>query len=162
MEITEIWEKDSYLKPYKPVIWRRHQMRLDKALQIRGTHDRLAHAINNHLYYGIHKTETGWICREWAPNAVAIYLTGECNGWKKDPGYAFIPVGSGNWELILPSGALQHGQLYKWLIEWPGGSGERLPAYARRCVQDPETKIFSAQVWDPAEPYRWKYNNPHV
>jgi 1,4-alpha-glucan branching enzyme len=160
MDINEIWERDTYLKPYKPVIWRRHQMRLDKASQIRGSHHLLAHAINNHLYYGLHKTENGWVCREWAPNAVAMYLTGECNSWKKDSRYAFIPLGSGNWELTLPPEALQHGQLYKWLIEWPGGSGERLPAYARRCVQDPETKIFSAQVWDPAKPYRWKFNNP--
>jgi len=160
MENLEIWEQDPYLKPYKPVIWRRHQMRLEKALLLQGSYERFCDVFNNHLYYGIHKTPGKWICREWAPNASAIYLIGECNGWKKDPSYAFRPVGMGNWELELPGEALQHGQLYKWLMEWPGGSGERLPAYARRCVQDPETKIFSAQVWDPRTPYKWKYKNP--
>jgi 1,4-alpha-glucan branching enzyme len=65
-----------------------------------------------------------------------------------------------NWELELPPESLRHGQLYKWYIEWPGGSGERLPAYVRRCVQDPETKIFSAQVWAPSVPYRWRHKSP--
>lgn len=160
MKELEIWERDPYLKPYKPVIWRRYQMRLTKAGEIIGTHGKLCRAVNNHLYYGVHKTEEGWVCREWAPNATNLYLVGECNGWKKLPDYAFRFVGSGNWELKLPEGALQHGQLYKWIMEWPGGAGERLPAYARRCVQDPDTKIFSAQVWDPPVPYRWKHNNP--
>lgn len=160
MKELEIWERDPYLKPYKPVIWRRHQMRLAKAGEIIGTHGKLCRAVNNHLYYGVHKTEEGWVCREWAPNATNLYLVGECNGWKKLPDYAFRFVGSGNWELKLPEGALQHGQLYKWIMEWPGGAGERLPAYARRCVQDSDTKIFSAQVWDPPVPYRWKHNNP--
>ena len=149
MENLEIWEQDPYLKPFKPVIWRRHQMRLQKALELQGSQERFCGVFNNHLYYGLHKIRGKWICREWAPNAGAIYLVGECNGWKRDPDYAFRPVGMGNWELELPGETLQHGQLYKWLIEWPGGAGERLPAYARRCVQDPETKIFSAQVWHP-------------
>lgn len=44
---------------------------------------------------------------------------------------------------------LHHGELYKLFIEWPGGGGERLPSYVRRVVQDPVTKVFSAQVWEP-------------
>ena len=46
---------------------------------------------------------------------------------------------------------LQHEQLYKLLVEWQGGWGERIPSYARRVVQDPQTKLFSAQVWAPVE-----------
>ena len=41
------------------------------------------------------------------------------------------------------------------LVHWKGGDGERIPAYATRVVQDPETYLFSAQVWD-AEPYQWR------
>ena len=55
---------------------------------------------------------------------------------------------------------LHHGELYKLFIEWPGGGGERLPSYVRRVVQDPVTKVFSAQVWDPAVPYVWKNEGP--
>ena len=55
---------------------------------------------------------------------------------------------------------LSHGELYKLFIEWPGGGGERLPSYATRCVQDPVTKVFCAQVWDPEQAYVWKYPRP--
>ena len=41
-------------------------------------------------------------------------------------------------------------------VEWPGGGGERIPAYATRCVQDPDSKVFCAQVWAPEKPYRWR------
>ena len=41
-------------------------------------------------------------------------------------------------------------------VYWEGGSGERIPAWATRVVQDEQTKIFSAQVWNPSEPYVWK------
>ena len=54
---------------------------------------------------------------------------------------------------------LSHGVLYKLWIEWPGGGGERIPAYCTRVVQDPQTKVFCAQVWNP-EPYVWKHRNP--
>lgn len=50
---------------------------------------------------------------------------------------------------------MKHGDLYKMHVYWDGGHGERIPAWAQRVVQDEETKIFSAQVWD-AEPYAWK------
>jgi 1,4-alpha-glucan branching enzyme len=41
------------------------------------------------------------------------------------------------------------------LIEWEGGYGERIPAWCRRVVQDEQTNIFSAQVWNPEKPYRF-------
>ena len=34
--------------------------------------------------------------------------------------------------------------------------GERIPAWSQRVVQDPDTHIFSAQVWEPKEEYKWK------
>ena len=37
-------------------------------------------------------------------------------------------------------------------MHWPGGEGDRIPAYARRVVQDPNTLIFNAQVWAPQIP----------
>jgi len=50
--------------------------------------------------------------------------------------------------------------LYKLVVAWREGntivSGERLPAYPRRVVQDPKTLIFSAQVWEPPSSHRWR------
>ena len=51
---------------------------------------------------------------------------------------------------------MQHGQFYKMHVYWNGGEGERIPAWAQRVVQDPQTGIFSAQVWSPDAPYVWK------
>jgi 1,4-alpha-glucan branching enzyme len=62
----------------------------------------------------------------------------------------------GNWEINLSPEALHHGDLFKLSVHWEGGSGERIPSYATRVVQDEKTKIFSAQVWSPEKPYEWK------
>ena len=69
-------------------------------------------------------------------------------------------VGDGNWEIKLPSGALVHEMLYRLLVEWNGGSGERLPSHVRRVIQDEYTKIYSAQVWDPLNPYQMRHERP--
>ena len=51
---------------------------------------------------------------------------------------------------------MKHGDFYKLRVYWNGGSGERIPAWCRRVVQDENTKIFSAQVWNPANSYQFK------
>ena len=113
-------------------------------------------SVNNHLYYGLHKDAEGWVLREWAPNATRIYLIGDFNNWKRTAAWALSPLGDGNWEIRVPAMFLRHGELYKLFIEWPGGGAERLPAYVTRVVQDPDTKVFAAQVWAPEKEYKWK------
>ncbi len=154
-----IYDSDPWLMPYKGAIDARHARIEDLRRRIsRG--GRLCDGVNNHLYYGLHRAEDGsWVIREFAPNASRIYLIGDFNNWKRTAPYSFKPLGGGNWELCLPEFCLHHGDLYKLFIEWPGGGGERLPSYVRRVVQDDVTKVFSAQVWDPAEPYRWKHGH---
>jgi len=51
-------------------------------------------------------------------------------------------------------------RLYKLLVEWEGGSGERIPSHTTRAVQDDYTKVFSAQVWCPDHPYHWQHPRP--
>ncbi len=160
-EIKKIYERDQWLKPYAEAIEARHERILEEKERISAGHGgSLSKGINNHLYYGLHRQEDGsWVFREWAPNALKVYLIGEFNNWKKTEAYALHPVGNGNWEITLEDMFLSHGTLYKLYIEWHGGGAERLPAYVTRAVQDPETKAFCAQVWDPV-PYRWKHRNP--
>ena len=158
MKPKMIYETDPYLLPYKEAIDARHARILAARDKIAGE-GRLADAVNNHLYYGLHHEGREWVLREWAPNANRIYLIGEFNNWKRIATYEMKPVGGGSWELRLPEMFLRHGELYKLFIEWPGGGGERLPAYCTRAVQDPDTKVFCAQVWDPV-PYQWKQKRP--
>lgn len=155
MKTLKIIKSDPYLKPFENAILGRY----DYALQ---TEQRLTQGISlsdfadGYLYFGLHKTADGWVFREWAPNALAIYLIGDFNGWNKSDGFALTKIGNGVFEIRLPHDTLHHGQLFKLLIEWNGGHGERIPSYATRVVQDGQTKVFSAQVWDPVNPYRFK------
>ena len=151
-----IFDSDSYLMPFKRVITDRYQKLVNKRQDLTGKDGTISSSANNHLYYMLHKEGKEWVVREWAPNATAIYMVGEHSAWVKDDRYAFKKLDGGNWELRIPQNELKHGMLYKYIMEWPGGSGERLPAYAVRCVQDEQTKSFSAQVWSPDKKYRWK------
>lgn len=157
--MKKIYERDPWLKPYKKAIDKRHGNILHTLRHLAGDGP-LKDAVNNHLYYGLHRSpDGGWVFREFAPNAGRIYLIGDFNNWKRTDGYALSPLGGGNWELCLPDIFLHHGDLYKLYIEWPGGAGERLPSYATRVVQDEQSKVFSAQVWEPARPYVWKHGH---
>ena len=158
--MKKIYETDPYLAPYKEAIEKRHERILEERDKI-ALNGSLADGLNNHLYYGLHRDADGsWVFREWAPNASRIYLIGEFNNWRRTAAYSLNPVGGGNWEIRLPAMFLHHQELYKLFIEWPGGGGERLPSYVRRVVQDPVTKVFCAQVWEPDEQYQWKNGRP--
>ncbi len=155
-----IYDHDEWLEPYKEVIDRRHEMILEMKERM-SVDGKLCNGMNNHIYYGLHRDAKGnWIFREWAPNATKIYIIGEFNNWKRTDAYALHPIGGGNWELTLPGMFLDHGTLYKLYVEWKGGGAERLPAYVTRTVQDPHTKTFCAQVWDPVKPYEWTNKGP--
>jgi len=79
------------------------------------------------------------------------------NEWQKKEEYPLNHLENGVWEIILSAEMLHHGDLFKLLMEWNGGAGERIPAWIRRVVQDDNTKIFSAQVWEPETPYNFKH-----
>lgn len=149
-------DTDKYLEPYVKVITSRYQKLIIKRDELAGCGNTLSSAVNNHLYYGVHKEGLYWVFREWAPNANAIYVIGDFNNWKKIKEYSMTNIGGGNWELKVPISYISHGELYKWYVEWDGGGGERIPAYAFRCVQDPVTKIFAAQIIDSDNGYKWK------
>lgn len=151
---------DPWLEPYADAIEGRHRHALDKINELTEGKGRLSDFADGYLYFGLHKEGRKWVFREWAPNATAIYLIGDFNGWKENEKYKLKRISdSGNWEIKLPAKAMKHLDLYKMKVYWDGGEGERIPAWCQRVVQDDETKIFSAQVWDPAEPYQFKKKN---
>ena len=155
-EVQNIIKIDPWLEPYKEAITGRHQHAIDKEKELIGKKT-LSDFATGHLYFGLHRTEKGWTFREWAPNATEIYLIGDFNGWQEQAKYKLKRVkNTGNWEIILRENAMKHGDLYKLKVYWEGGCGERIPAWATRVVQDDQTKIFSAQVWNPGKPYKFK------
>ncbi len=151
-----IIKNDPWLEPYTDAIVGRHNEALNKEAELCGPEGTLESFANAHNFFGLHHTaDGGWVFREWAPNATAITLIGDFSKWKIMKKYALKPKKNGVWEIKLKPNDIHHGDLYKMMVSWDGGQGERIPAYATRVVQDEQTKVFSAQVWSP-EPYKWK------
>ena len=152
--------RDKYLEPFEEAIQGRHDHALWKINELtRNGELSLSDFANGYQYFGLHQLKDGWVFREWAPHATDIFLVGDFNNWTESESYKCNRIaGTGNWELYLPLDAISHGNLYKMHVKWEGGSGERIPAWATRVVQDDITKIFSAQVWALKEEYQWKDN----
>ena len=150
MKTLKLIQSDPYLQPFAEAINGRYHYAVNREKELTNG-AKLSDWANGHMFYGLHKVNKQWVIREWAPNATAIYLVGDCNGWQKDEAYRLQPKENGVWEASFAEDMLQHEQLYKLLVEWQGGCGERIPSYARRVVQDEQTKLFAAQVWEPKE-----------
>ncbi len=149
---------DPYLEPFRSVLSRRLALidRTEEALS--PTQDSLADFASGHEFFGLHFRENRWIFREYAPHAEAIFLVGDLSGWRETDELACRRVDDhGVWELVLPAGRLHHGDLYRLRVHWPGGNGDRIPAWTRRVVQDPDTLIFNAQVWRPEIGHTWRH-----
>lgn len=159
MKLPQYLVNDPWLEPYTPTIVKREEYFDFRRKQIFAGQEPENFA-NGYLYFGLHREKSFWVIREWAPNATAVYLIGEMNNWKREPQFSFSLADKGIWTLKVPAEKIRHQQLYKLLIEWDGGEGERIPAWATRVVQDKDTLLFSAQVWQPEQEYPWK--NEHV
>ena len=154
----DIYKNDPWLEPYAAAIEGRHQDAVRKEADLTTHCHSLKDFANAHQYFGLHRVGDWWSFREWAPNATKIYLVGDFSDWKELPEFELNPLRNGVWEVHIPYDKIHHGQLYKMSVHWPGGQGLRIPAYATRVVQDPETHIFSAQVWENT-PFRWTVEN---
>lgn len=152
----KIVRNDPWLEPYKEAIHGRYAYARQREAEFIGG-GKLADFADAHLVFGLHKTPEGWTFREWAPNATAVYLIGDFNQWTRQDAFKLQRLENGVWEINLAATQINHGQLYKLYVEWPGGAGERIPAYATRVLQDLDTRLFSCQVWEPETPYVFKH-----
>lgn len=160
METPDLVLLDPYLKPYKQALTRRHQLAVLRMLDLTDGRCPLREVANHHLYYGLHKTDHGWVFREKAPYAKQLFLYGDFSYWQVNPLYELHSVGQGDWEIELPLNFLKHGMLYRLWMVWQDGADDRLPSCVTRVVQDEQTKVFSAQVWDPENVYEFRNPSP--
>ncbi len=155
--LRSLLDSDPLLEPYAGLIHQRLTGLENTQSRLTGGKISLADFASGHEFFGLHFRKNVWVFREWAPYANAVYLIGEMSDWSEKKAFALERTGSdGVWEICLPSDKLNHRDLYRLRIHWPDGMGDRLPAYSRRVVQDPDTLIFNTQVWQPPEPYRWQ------
>ncbi|PIP35848.1 MAG: 1,4-alpha-glucan-branching enzyme [Desulfobacterales bacterium CG07_land_8_20_14_0_80_52_14] len=155
---SALLKKDPYLKPFEEHLRKRSAAVLQKEIELTQKKSLLIDFASGHEYFGLHFRKGEWIFREWAPHAEAVYLIGDLTGWSENLEFALKRIHpDGHWEIRMPADLLNHGSLYRLRMHWPGGSGDRIPAYVRRVIQDPVTLIFNAQVWRPDSPYSWRH-----
>ena len=150
---------DPWLAPHEPVIKAREayvSSTLQRVLDGKSPADFAL----GFRHFGLHRTQDGWIFREWAPNATRVVMVGEFSDWQEREEFVLQPGMHGEWSIDLPKHALHHGQNYKLRVYWPGGDGWRLPSYATYVIQDDNSVDFSAVIWQPDKPYHWQHDIP--
>ena len=158
-ERLKIVKDDPWLEPVEGELEYRRKLYLDALKEIEEASESIADYADGYLYFGFQRDEEahGWWFREWLPGAWEVFLFGDFNGWERRS----LPLARGAdgvWSIFLYDGdwgrGLKHGSLYKILVHGENGWHERIPADARRVVQDDATKNFTAQFWNP-EPFDW-------
>ena len=150
----KIMSIDPWLQPYYNDIALRMERHANTRKQLLGDRADLTSFANGYLYYGINRTETGWVYREWAPGADALHLIGDFNDWDRES-HPLTRLPDGTWEIELPGAdALKHGQLVKVQVTKDGRRTDHIPAYIRRVVQN-EQHLFNGQIWAPPHPFHW-------
>ena len=152
-------ELDPWLAPHEPVIKAREAYVSSTLRRVLDGKSPAEFALGFH-HFGLHRTQDGWIFREWAPNATHIVMVGDFSDWQEREEFSLQRSEHGEWSVDLPGSALHHGQKYKLRVYWPNGDGWRLPSYATYVVQDDDSVDFSAVVWQPNEPYQWQHDTP--
>ncbi len=138
---------------------------------VKSTHDAqggLMGAVSQgHHHFGLNRGEKdgqpGVWYREWAPAAGYLGLIGDFNNWDRGS-HALQREEWGAWSIFLPDehyhDKLTHGSRIKVHVGHQAGSMDRIPAYIRRVVQEPNSPNFVGQYWHPAERFAWKHATP--
>ena len=150
-----IAETDSLLVPFLPHIEKRIKTYNATLKRLCGK-SKIADFSNGYMYFGFHKTELGWVFREWLPKADEVCLCGDFNGWNRES-HPLTRVGNdGVWEIRLDGeNALCHGQCVKLIVKKDGRIFERIPAYIKRAVMDERSWKLCGQIWQPSEEFPW-------
>ena len=153
-------KNDVGLAPFEPVLRRRQERLQARLAEIEQHHGSLLNYATAHQQLGLNHDagRGGWVYREWAPAAQALFLVGDFNGWDRQAN-PLQQLDFGVWEVFLPDAEYQqrltHGSRYKVHVVANGQGKDRLPAALRRVVQDEATKDYAAQVWRPETPFQW-------
>ena len=158
---------DPWLAPYADQLRRRQSHYAHLHAVIEGSGGLLGPISQGHHYFGFtrgeHEGAPGAWYREWAPGAEGLALTGDFNGWDR-ASHPLTRDEWGVWSLFLLdaeyAGRLTHGSRVKVHVRAAGGGRDRIPAYARRVVQDAVTDDFAAQFWMPPTPYVYQNDVP--
>lgn len=143
-------DRDPWLEPYRAVLERREHHYGSSRYAIEQQGGLLGAISQGHRYFGLQSSASELSYREWAPAAKALSLIGDFNGWDRGS-HPLDRDEFGVWHLRLPVGTLEHGARHKVHVVTESGGMDRIPAYARRVVQDENGPGFTAEFWNPGQ-----------
>ncbi len=163
--IMRIVEQDAWLEPVSQAVTERY-LRFKGRLQELEQHygSLKAFATADKLFgFNYDSIRKGWWYREWVPAASQLFIMGDFNKWNKYS-HPLMNNGKGIWEIFFDDksyhSSLVHESLYKLIVQSQIGENERIPVYAKRVIQDDNTKDFAAQFWNPPKAYKSKSKTP--
>ncbi len=143
---SKILEIDPYLKPHEADLDLREKLYQKKRAELLGGYNSLSEFANGHKYFGFHRTENGWVYREWAPAADKMFLTGDFCGWDTWA-CPMQRLQNGVFEVhLVGENALPVGSKVQAIVIHGGNLLRRVPLYATRVVQDPVTYLWCAEI----------------
>lgn len=154
-----IVKDEPWLEDYAKDIYNRYERFTNALREIENEAGSILEFARAHEYYGIHfeKLRNGWVYREWAPKAGALYLMGDFNQWDRSS-HPLKRNHRGDWEIFLPYSTYKdrflHGSKVKVHVVAENGALDRIPAYILRVVQDEQTHDFAGQLWFDQD-YPW-------
>jgi len=150
----KILKYDPSLVPYESDIALRMENYKKKKQELLTGEETLADFASGYLYFGFHKADGGWYYREWAPAADRLFLTGDFCNWDRYA-HPMEKKDNGVFELFLPGeNALPDGSRVMTVVQSGGQELERIPLYANRVVQDPESFVWNAVIHAPRD-FAW-------
>lgn len=154
MKDWKILEIDPWIKDYKNDINLRMDEYEKQKARLLKKGEKLKDFANAHNYYGFHKVKTGWIYREWAPNAKGLYLIGDFNDWDRHS-YPLKKINDEDWEIFVKGiRTIPHKSRVKVMVDYGESIQDRIPLFARRVERD-ENLDFSAIVENPRKKFKW-------
>ena len=154
----KIIELDSALKPYENDIKLRMDLYHKTRKELLEKNKDIVNFASGADYFGFHRTNDGWVYREWAPGAEKMYLMGDMNEWNPTS-LPMTKKENGIFELYLKGkDYLYDGCKVKAVVIHNGNKLERIPLYIHRVVQDPKTIAWCGEIVDE-EPYVWHDSN---
>jgi 1,4-alpha-glucan branching enzyme len=160
-------EQDPWLGPYEQRLRQRCSHYQTVVSRLDATGGLMGQVSQGHHYFGFNRGQlwgkSGVWYREWAPQALQLRVIGDFNHWDR-MAHPAVRDEFGVWSLFLSdekfSGKLLHGGGVKVHVVTEHGMMDRLPAYIRRVVQDPATRQFVGQYWNPPQPHAWRHAAP--
>ncbi len=145
---------DPYLQPFEKDLDLRMENYRKKKKELLEQGQTLGDFANGHHFFGFHRETDGWYYREWAPAADKLYLTGDFCNWDRYA-HPMEKKENGVFALFLPGAdALPEGSRVMVVVVSGGEELERIPLYANRVEQDPQTNAWNAVIHTP-KPFAW-------